>query len=393
MVKTRQKPGPPEKTIAILHWLPAEMYPPLINMVRHLAASGTWKVVLFTIENHHDRPAFAHDGVTVHRSPSPGPVRGWRRLVAYASFHVSSFFRLLFSRPDAIVYIEPRSAFPVFLLSFLRRRFPLFIHHHEYHEPREFFRPGMRLPRWFHRLEQWRLFKRVDWVSHTNEERLKLFLADNPTLHPELGRLLPNYPPRSWSDGSPAAWENGTARPLRMVYVGSLSIRDTYISEFVDWVRRQPPGTVAFDIFAYNTDRETKEFLEQCADGGIRFFPEGIEYDALPRILRTYHTGMLLYRADNLNYQFNASNKLFEYLACGLDVIFPGKMLGVKPYARTAQVPRVLEANFETGEGLDLTVLSNRGPLPDAPRPPAAEDALAVFEQALIAAVGGRQND
>ncbi len=371
-----------KKRLAIVHFLPLEMYPPAINAARYFE-SHAWDVSLFTTANLHGRPPGDLGEVEVHRTRAPGSVRGWRRAVAYFSFHFGTFFRLLFRRPDVVLYVEPQSAFPVFLLSFFRRKLPLFIHHHEYHEPRQFHRPGMTLGRWFHGLEKWRLFSRARWISHTNAERMKFFLADIPAVDPAKSRLLPNYPPASWFSGGNNAWESEEGRPLKMVYVGSLSLRDTYIAEFVSWVSAQPPGTVEFHIWAYNLDEETRDFLSSHAGEAVKFHPSGIEYDELPAVLRTFHTGVILYRARTVNYRFNASNKLFEYLACGLDVIFPSTMEGVKPYARLDALPRVIEVDFETGSNLDLRLLATRPAANVAPQEPPAEDALERMEREM----------
>ena len=371
-------------TLAVVHWLPAEMYPPTMNLVRYFADSGRWQVALHTSANHRNLPDFRHSGVAIHRSPAPGRRRAGRRAWAYLMFHLGTALRLIVARPDVVLYVEPQSAFPVFLASFSRRRFPLFIHHHEYHDPEQFLRPGMRLPRLFHRLERSRLFQRADWISHTNEKRLELFLRDHPDVDPALGRILPNYPPASWFGFPNHAWAGEAPAPLRMVYVGSLSRKDTYIEEIVSWLREQPAQSVTLDIFAYNLHQETHDFLKANEGRGVRFFSEGITYDALPNTLREYHTGLLLYKANTTNYQYNATNKLFEYLACGLDVLFPTQMLGVKPYARQDVAPRVMEVDFERRAGLDLSILADRRTLPEAAWLSDASSVLKDLEEAML---------
>ena len=55
--------------------------------------------------------------------------------------------------------------------------------------------------------------------------------------------------------------------------------------------------------------------------------------------------GVILYKCKTLNQRFAAPNKLFEYLACGLDVWFPAEMEGCFEYASDA-IPRVLKVDF-----------------------------------------------
>ena len=47
-----------------------------------------------------------------------------------------------------------------------------------------------------------------------------------------------------------------------------------------------------------------------------------------------------------MNYVYNAPNKLFEYLACGLDVWFPDVMTGSVPYVTELTYPKVIAVNF-----------------------------------------------
>jgi hypothetical protein len=60
----------------------------------------------------------------------------------------------------------------------------------------------------------------------------------------------------------------------------------------------------------------------------------------LPQVLSQYDVGLILYRCRTLNFVYNATNKLFEYLVCGLDVWYPPCMLGLKTYARSTIAPR-----------------------------------------------------
>jgi len=374
-----------KRKLALVHWMPLEMYPPAMNLARELAAQG-WDVTVFTTRNRHGLDDFSAPGVTVSRSSSPSQDGVTPRALVYAGFHFGTARKLISDAPDAVMYFEPQSSFPVFLAGMVRPGMPVFIHHHEYHEPAEFTRPGMRLARLFHKLEQKVLFPRAQWISHTNAARLELFLADNPTGLEQRSKVLPNMPPASWGDEPNNAWKYQQAGPLRMVYVGSLSREDTYIDSCVRWIQRQPAKTVTLDIFAYNADDDTRKFLLDLNSDIIHFHPEGAKYDDLPQLLRRFHTGLILYRAETSNFRHNASNKLFEYLACGLDVVFPAPMLGVKQYERSAETPRVMQVDFDS-DTTGVAMLLHRGDLPAARPEESASEALAELSAALSVAV------
>ena len=370
--------------LAIVHWLPLELYPPILNLTRFLLSDGDWRLSIFSSQNHLGRPDVVIEGASIHRYPAPGLARGrWGSLRAYLRFYLGTIKELLRTKPDVVLYVEPQSALPVFLHRLFHPSVPIFIHHHEYHDPHQFFRPGMRPARLGHLLEKRFLFPRAKWISHTNQDRLALFHKDCPTAKPEILRELPNYPPASWGAGKNVAWSVDGSKVLRFVYVGSLSMEDTYLQEFVSWFRSLPEGSATFDIYAYNCRPEVRQFLEASPSESLRFHPEGVAYDALPSVLQNYHVGLLLYRATTTNYRFNASNKLFEYLACGLDVVFPDRMLGVRPYSESPDLPRVMEWDFTAISPDALKALQHRPPGAGLRPLPTAEDALSALEESM----------
>jgi hypothetical protein len=365
--------------------MPLELYPPTINLIRHLADTGRWEIDVHTSANVHGLADFSYPGVQVHRSPSPVG-SALHRLTSYVRFHLGTPVSLATRRPDLVMYFEPQSSFPVFAARLAGSRPPLFVHHHEYYEPQEFLAPGMRLPRLFHKIEQARLFPKASWISHTNEERARLFEADTSGVTAGVTRILPNLPPSSWT-GTAARVSRTASGPIRFVYVGSLSLRHTYIGQLVEWIAAQPAESVALDVYSYNTDAATKTFLLESAGDRIRFFPEGVPYDSLPSLLPQYDIGLILYKAENANFQHNASNKLFEYLACGLDVVFPDTMREVMKYAGENVTPRIMPVSFDTGEGLSVERFQRRSGLKKRESDYRAETVLDNLEQSMLRAV------
>jgi hypothetical protein len=377
------------RKLAVVHWAPVEMYPPVMNLIRYFAKANGWEVTVYTTENGYSLPVFSADGVRVVRSANPSNTNRVTASARYLAFYLSASTRLLRNRPQIVLYFEPQSSFPV-TIARLFRRFELFIHHHEYHTQAEFRERGMRLARLFHVLEQKHLFPRAHWISHTNSERLELFLADNPSASKESAHVLPNLPPADWPRSKSNAWSLAPPPPLRLVYVGSVSTSDTYIKELVEWVKHQSRASVSLDVYAYNTDAATRQFLESESGETVRFHPGGVSYDDLPNILSGYHTGVILNKARSLNYKHNASNKLFEYLAAGLDVIYPASMLGVRKYSRLDLNPRVIEVDFASKTNLNLKLLSARTHAANEVFDMNADAALGELERDMLAALERR---
>lgn len=373
--------------LAIIHWFPVEYYPPVTNLMNCFAANAGLRIVAYTSHNVRQRPPYTNAGCQLKRYKFPVPgqsrlIRLWR----YIYFPLAVFWQLLWQRPQAILYFEPQSALPVVLYTFIARRCRILIHHHEYHDPHQFFRPGMRLVRIYHWLESKLIFKRAEWISQTNRNRTELFHRDFPELAPSRLKELPNLPPQHWFETRNLAWSGASAR-LKLVYVGSLSKENTFISEIVDWIQSDAAKNSSLDIYSYNHSADVAQLFAKCSCERINFHSRGVSYEDLPNVLSNYHVGLILYKATTTNYVFNASNKLFEYLALGLDVWFPKQMLGVKPYARTDQAPRVVELDFDNLATFNPTSLLQRDHLQVGALGQSCESALAELEALILTKV------
>jgi hypothetical protein len=365
--------------LVVLHQLPLEMYPPVINWIRSARDRRGWEPVVITSPNQRGLVPATLTGVSLiryrfGRNSDNGPLR-W---LLFLLWHFSAAVRLIREKPDAVLSVEPHSALAAWIWKIVfRGRGKLLIHHHEYYTLADYRRVGNRLTR-INRFFEDRLLRRAVWVSQTNSDRLRLFRQDHPELTDAQCHVLPNYPPAAWlNQVTPSApWPRSTSGPLRLVYVGSVSLHDTYIGPLVEWLVSPANTSRTLDIYCYNLDSATRSFLERHHGGRVTFHPGGVDYDELPNVLGRYDVGLILYRCTTVNFVYNASNKLFEYLTCGLDVWYPPCMLGVAPYARSTAAPRVLETDFENLQALDLSRRKTRSHLPTIPWTTTCEDAL-----------------
>ena len=291
--------------------MPLEYYPPVTNflnvMVKHAFFVKVW-----TTHNTKKRITYHNEKLkTINRSPFPEKSDNvLERIFKYFYFNISCFIGLIKYKPEAILYYESYSVYPVFLyMKFFGKATKLYIHYHEY-EDRESYKNGMKLVKYYHELEKKFLYKRASWISQTNKERLHMFASDHPKLPSEVLKIMPNYPPKIWS-----SQVNGKSKAskdiIRTVYVGSLSLKDTFIREYCDWVLNQK-GKVCFHIYAYNLDDDTIDYLTNLNTDYIVLYAKGVEYDKIPALLADYDIGLILYKAHTKNYEYNAPNKLFE---------------------------------------------------------------------------------
>jgi glycosyltransferase involved in cell wall biosynthesis len=175
---------------------------------------------------------------------------------------------------------------------------------------------------------------------------------------------LPNYPPTKWCLAQKELKPN-FAKVVKTIYIGTLSMDYCYIKEYCEWVSKMS-GKVLFDVYGYNIEEETHHFLKELNCPFVRYFSGGIEYDDIPKLLSSYDVGVILYKALTENFKFNAPNKLFEYMACGLEVWYSEKILGIKPYNKNTY-PRILSVKFTN---IPTTILLDTKKLDTEPHQP-----------------------
>ena len=338
--------------------MPLEYYPPVTNFL-NVIVKHAFFVKVWTTRNTKKRLTYHNEKLkTINRSPFPEKGDNvLKRLFKYFCFNISCFIGLVKYKPEAIVYYESYSVYPVFLyMKFFGKVTKLYIHYHEY-EDQENYKNGMKLVKYYHKLEKEFLYKKATWISQTNKDRIQMFASDHPNLPSGILKVTPNYPPKDWLRRTSLKKPDGHI-VIKTVYVGSLSLKDTFIKEYCDWVLKQK-GKVYFHIYAYNLHDDTIAYLKSLNTDYIVFYTKGVEYNKMPTLLADYDIGLILYKAHTKNYKYNAPNKLFEYQACGLKVLYPDVMLGISPYDSS----NVISVNFKATHSLAPVIikLSNAG--------------------------------
>ncbi len=332
------------KKIVVFHFNPLEMYPPVMNFLDCLQEkiSENDQVWVYTTRPAMDMELYKPVGkqITIKRIAlyTLGLSTG-KRMIQYLRYYILSFLQCMRFGPSKVFYYETISSFTPYLLKRWRgSRIDLFIHYHEYMNREEY--GQMILNKTFHRLEH-KIYDRASWISHCNEYRMQLFLKDlgRPAL--KNTHIYPNYPPAAWN--SPA--KDMITRPIRLVYVGTMGSLDLlYIREIFEFIRGKS-GTVTLDIYSFKVADEIKKFSAKEGYNHISW-KGSVDNKNLPQILRQYDIGLILYKGISVNNIYNAPNKLFEYLVCGLDVWYPGEMIANHQYNSPDYWPKVLALDF-----------------------------------------------
>jgi len=349
--------------LTVIHILPLEYYPPACNMIDFLSEKNI-DIHVFSCKNQKKLEQYENTKIELKQFDYPKQQdRVLFKVIKYLILNIGALLDLVRRHPDAIFYYEPHSAWPVYwYYRMFKSRAKLFIHHHEYYPPEQYKERGMAFARLNHSYEEKYLYKKAVWISQTNNYRKSLFLTDYPYVDKKKVSLLPNYPPYAWKrivQKRRCAKGVGQKTPYKCVYIGALSLKNTYIKEFCDWVIALN-GQLEFDIFSLNIHKDTEEYLHNLKTSYIRYSPEGIPYHKIPNILIRYDVGLVLYKGHNLNYVYNIPNKLFEYLSCKLDVWFPNELKGAHKLIRTLSQPKVIKLEFQNLNQYDIEQLVSK---------------------------------
>jgi hypothetical protein len=330
------------KSIVIVHFLPIELYPPVQNLLNELQKKSGVQILVFTTNPIEKLSLIQLDKkkVKIIRMGVIGKqVKPWKRYLSYLYFNFYTTISMIWKRPNKVLYFETLSAYPVFLYkTIFNKRSDIFIHYHEYVSIPDY-NNGMFLAKYFHKLEK-KLYSKAAWVSQTNDYRMKLFKGDIASTQIPNSYILPNYPPKSWYNEP----RKKNHFPLTIVYAGALGLETMFIKEFSEWVMRQN-GQVVWDIYSYNYNEDVINYIKSLNSNVINL-KTGVDYADLPPILNLYDIGVILYKGHIPNYIYNAPNKLFEYLACGLDVWLPDLMKGSLEYVKTTELQKVIPLTF-----------------------------------------------
>jgi len=367
--------------LVIIHFLPLENYPPVMNLTRLLSDQQRHQgpITILTTKGYRPKKTFSASGIRIRRLATwKANINSFERGWLYLKFNARAIWNLIRIRPKKILYVETLSSFPVSVYANL---FPgkaqIYIHYHEYTSIPEYLK-GMMLSRFFHQLEL-KLYKKATWVSHTNHDRGGLFMKDLGVYAPSNMYTLSNYPPSSWIQQSRASDQR---TPIRFVYVGALSLETMYVKQWAKFISAHPE-MFSWDIYSDNHTREAMSWISELNASNI-FFKGGVDYDELSKILPEYDVGLILYNGHIPNYIYNAPNKLFEYHACGLDTFFPVIMKGCEPYITKNTFPVIIQLDFEKLDTAVVVQSLNKSGLQYRPSPYFCEKNLRVLTDQLL---------
>jgi glycosyltransferase involved in cell wall biosynthesis len=297
-------------------------YPPLGHSAQILSEQG-WNVVFLGVRNRGDanKLEFATDTkVSVHLLRSCPA--GWKQKLHFLSFCLWAIAWVVFWRPRWI-YASDSLACPVALAaSFLPG---LRVLYHEHDGPS--LGPG-RQPNTFLRVVYWarrRLARRSDLCVFPNESRADSFVKVNPSAKV---RVVWNCPLTS----EVASAESNRQGPCAKLYFHG-NISPELLPATIIESLKQVPAEVSLSVVGYETIGSTghvtalKELAHELGVSHRFSYLGALPREFLMEVCSAADIGLVLIpltaQNPNLSALVGASNKPFDYLACGLALLVP----------------------------------------------------------------------
>ncbi len=333
--------------IAIVHFQPLEKYPPVMNVINSISRFDNTHCDVFTINNSVEN-WFAPDKILINRVGGAIKDNSISRYWCYIKFNVFTFISLIIKKPNAVVAFETYSVLPIYLYKKLFFKTKVHIHYHEYTSSEEIKRSSYYF-KVLHALEK-KLFRTCESISHTNEDRMQLFLKEYHFINPSKGIIAPNLPPSNWYDYAKSYKKENTTGIVRLVHVGALSMDTMHVKKMVEWVLAQK-GLFTLDFYTDNSTDSVRKYIVELKSNHIQLL-EGINYYELPKILKNYDIGITLYNGYIANHVYAVPNKVMEYLACGLRVWHSSELISTQKFINENKILGCKSIDFAIVETL-----------------------------------------
>jgi hypothetical protein len=103
----------------------------------------------------------------------------------------------------------------------------------------------------------------------------------------------------------------------------------------------------SIDFYSFTFSDNVKVLINQYTNCHIM---GAIQYKDIPKLKGKYDVGLVMYKAESLNFKYNAPNKIFEYLALDMDVWCSDRLFTAKEYKRDHCYPKLLMVDYDNLE-------------------------------------------
>jgi glycosyltransferase involved in cell wall biosynthesis len=317
MVKKEKK-----KTYFLLIYNHQEYYPPTLNAIDQLSEISESVIVL---SRNNKFPSWTYpenvklfttgDFKTIRESETEST---WWKIKSFWQFTRVAIRLSRTFKPEWVLCYDSIPLLTALLVRKLgRKKFKLWYHNHDVYDSRDvrLFSIG-----WLAARAEQRRFKEIDLFTLPSRERTSEF-----ELKDFKGNLffIPNYPSRrrfemaDWNREFPSS-------PLRLIFQGFIG-GGHGLEELIDFISGK--DSISFTIIGPGEQEYVKLLKERVQKNNATekiIIRDAVPYQLLIDVTRLHHIGVAINKPVNIQYSTAAlaSNKIYEYAACGLPVMY-----------------------------------------------------------------------
>lgn len=144
---------------------------------------------------------------------------------------------------------------------------------------------------------------------------------------------------------------------FKVLHVGGFGTKGHYFNTFLNATNKFTANDKTAFIFIGRKTNEIDDFLSQNNFSNVHFI-ETIPHEELLKIYPKIDLGIILYKGTNLNFEFCAPNKLYEFWSNGIPVL-AHQLKGLIPLFTTDFLGELTDFNDEEKIVLSITKLKN----------------------------------
>ncbi|MCW8896633.1 MAG: hypothetical protein OQJ96_06305 [Flavobacteriales bacterium] len=199
---------------------------------------------------------------------------------------------------------------------------------------------------------------RIDLCIFPEKNRAEFFIS-NSSLTPSKSIIIPN----TCSVANNTEEINKTVIDFipddyfKILHVGSVGANGHFFTTFLNATNKFTANDKTAFIFIGRKTKEIDDFLSQNNFSNVHFI-ETIPHEELLKIYPKIDLGIILYKGTNLNFEFCAPNKLYEFWSNGIPVL-AHQLKGLIPLFTTDFLGELTDFNDEEKIVLSITKLKN----------------------------------
>jgi glycosyltransferase involved in cell wall biosynthesis len=311
-----------KKVFLMLIYNHQEYYPPTLNAIDQLADISD--AIIVVTRNSRLSSWTYPENTTLHTSGDFVSIREsevestWWKVKSFLQFTWLSSRLFRQYKPEWVICYDSIPLLSARILKWIAgAKFKLWYHNHDVSDSQTVRKYSIG---WLAASSERTFFKHINLFTLPSRERITSFVLDD---FKGSHFVVPNYPSKL-RYGTADANRDLPSASLKLIFQGFIG-GGHGLEEVIDFVSKK--DSISFTIIGPGDQeyvKQLKELALQKNAAGKVIIREAIPYQLLIEVTRLHHIGLAIHKPVNIQYSTAAlaSNKIYEYAACGLPVIY-----------------------------------------------------------------------